>query len=204
MLDVLLSSRPPYRRGPQGARGSLLIHALLLALVVEATRASVDTRPAPVADTTLVFLRRLAPPAVDHPPPPGPQEGASNANPILIADPPPKGFQTIVAPKDIPTTIPAIDLKARPLDPRDYTGRGVEGGVARGVVGGTGKVHPELPVGDVIYTATTEDASFEPAVLVSQPIPKYPPVLRQIGLSGRSCCNSSWTRPERWSLPRSR
>jgi protein TonB len=156
-----------------------------LALVVEATRASVDTRPAPVADTTLVFLRRLAPPAVDHPPPPGPQEGASNANPILIADPPPKGFQAIVAPKDVPTPLPAIDLKARPLDPRDYTGRGVEGGVARGVVGGTGKVHPELPVGDVIYTATTEDASFEPAVLVSQPIPKYPPVLRQIGLSGR-------------------
>lgn len=33
--------------------------------------------------------------------------------------------------------------------------------------------------------AMMEDASFDPAVLISQPIPKYPPVLREIGLSGR-------------------
>jgi len=30
-----------------------------------------------------------------------------------------------------------------------------------------------------------DDASFEPAVLISQPIPKYPPLLREIRLSGR-------------------
>jgi TonB family protein len=52
-------------------------------------------------------------------------------------------------------------------------------------VGGTGKVDPELPAGDVVYAATTEDASFEPAVLISQPTPRYPPVLQQVGLSGR-------------------
>jgi TonB family protein len=186
MLDVLVVSRPPYRRRPQGVVGSILTHVLLLALVVEATRASADIRPAPVADTTLVFLRRLAPPAVRPAEAPRPKEDmAGNANVIVVADPPPKGFQTIVAPKDIPTTIPPIDLKARALDPRDYTGRGVEGGVAHGVVGGTGKVDPESPAEEVIYLATTDDARFEPAVLISQPIPKYPPVLREIGLSGR-------------------
>jgi protein TonB len=167
--------------------GSLLIHALVLVLVVETTRASGDARSAPVADTTLVFLQRLAPPAVrpDNPRPPSLEERASNPNLVLAANPPPKGFQTVVAPTDLPTTIPPIDLKARPLDPRDYSGRGVEGGAARGVVGGTGKVDPDLPAGDVVYTATTEDASFEPAVLISQPTPRYPPVLQQIGLSGR-------------------
>ncbi len=186
MLDVLVVSRPPYRRRPQGVVGSILTHVLLLALVVQATRASVDIRPVPVADTTLVFLRRLAPPAVRPAEAPGPKvDMAGNANVIVVADPPPKGFQTIVAPKDIPTTIPPIDLKAKALDPRDYTGRGVEGGVAHGVVGGTGKVDPESPAGEVIYLATTDDARFEPAVLISQPVPKYPPVLREIGLSGR-------------------
>jgi TonB family protein len=187
MLDVLVSSCPPYRRRPQDVMVSVLTHALFLALVVQATRASVDMRPAPVADTTLMFFRRLAPPAVRPVEAPGPKgHMPGNANVIVVADPPPKGFQTIVAPKDIPTTIPPIDLKARALDPRDYTGRGVEGGVGHGVVGGTGKVDPESPAEeDVVYLATTDDVRFEPAVLISQPIPKYPPVLREIGLSGR-------------------
>jgi periplasmic protein TonB len=167
--------------------GSFLIHALVLALAVETTRASMDAHSARMADTTLVFLQRLAPPAVkpDVPRPPSLEERATNPNLVLAANPPPKGFQTVVAPQDIPTTIPPIDLKARPLDPRDYTGRGVEGGVARGVVGGTGKAGAEPPAGDVVYSATTELPSFEPAVLISQPIPRYPPVLQQIGLSGR-------------------
>jgi protein TonB len=187
MLDVLLSSRPTERRGPLGAVGSLLIHALVLALVVETTRASVDARLAPVADTTLVFLRRLAPPAIrpDNPPPPSAEQNANRPNLVLAENPPPKGFQTVVAPQDLPTTIPPVDLKARPLDPRDFSGRGVEGGVARGIVGGTGKVDPETPAEDVVYTATTQLPSFEPAVLISQPAPKYPPVLQQVGLSGR-------------------
>ncbi len=187
MLDVLVSSHPPYRRRPQGAVGSLLTHALLLALAVEASRAAVDIRSVPVADTTLVFLRRLAPPAVRPAEPPRSSEGdmVGNQNFVVAANPPAKGFQTVLAPKDIPTTIPPIDLKARALDPRDYTGRGVEGGVAYGVVGGTGKVDAEPPARDVVYLATTEDARFEPAVLISQPVPKYPPVFQEIGLSGR-------------------
>jgi protein TonB len=147
----------------------------------------VGARSAPVADTTLVFLQRLVPPAVrpDNAPPPSLEENESHPNLVLADNPPPKGFQTVLAPRDIPTTIPPVDLKTRPLDPRDYTGRGVEGGIARGVVGGTGKVDPESLAEDVVYTATTELPSFEPARLISQPAPRYPPVLQQIGLSGR-------------------
>lgn len=178
MFDVLLVSRPPYRRTPQWALGSLVVHALLLIVVVETTRASLYSPMNPVADTTLVFLRRLAPPVQE---PDEPQERVE-ARPVAVMPAPPKGFQTVVAPKDIPATIPPIDLTAKALDPRDFTGRGVEGGVARGVVGVIGK--PD-PVADEIYTATTAAPGFAPAVLVSQPVPRYPPVLQQIGLSGR-------------------
>ncbi|HEY6947272.1 MAG TPA: hypothetical protein VI297_00540 [Gemmatimonadales bacterium] len=67
---------------------------------------------------------------------------------MLTAEPPPKGFQTVVAPTDIPTTMPPVNLHERPFDPRNYTGRGMEGGVAYGVVGGTGVVDPDaVPVG---------------------------------------------------------
>jgi len=187
MLDVLISSRPRHALKPQGAFGSVLTHTLVLGLAIQATRASVVSRLVPVTDTTVVFLQRLAPPPVrpDDPPraPAARDEVAANA--VVLADPPPKGFQTVVAPATIPTSIPPVDLTAKPFDPRDYTGRGVEGGVASGVVGGTGKADPDLPSGDVIYLASSEAIGFQPAVLISQPIPRYPPALRDIGLSGR-------------------
>jgi len=178
MLDVLLVSRPPYRRAPQWALGSLLVHTLLIGAAVETTRASLHAPRAPGADTTLVFLRRLAPPVTEPEPPPETREVRS----VVPVPAPPKGFQTIVPPKDIPTTIPPVDLTAKALDPRDFTGRGLEGGVARGVVGGIGKVGPSA---DEIYTVATTEPGFAPAVLISEPAPRYPPVLQEIGLSGR-------------------
>ncbi len=189
MLDVLVGSRPRRQLGMSGGMGSLLVHAAILMLVVQVTGQSPVVQRVPISDTTLVFLRRLSPPSVRSATIPGARglrgDGAGGANLIIAANPPPKGFQTVLAPTDIPTGIPAIDLDDRPLDPRDFTGRGVEGGVARGVVGGTGRADPQPPVEDVVYLATTEDAQFEPAVLVSQPAPRYPPVLRELGLSGR-------------------
>ena len=60
----------------------------------------------------------------------------------MSANPPPKGFQTVVAVQDIPTEIPPINLNER-FDPKDFTGTGVQGGVSVGVVGGTGPVTGE-------------------------------------------------------------
>jgi periplasmic protein TonB len=179
MLDVLLVSRPPYRRAPHWALGSLVVHTLLIGAAVEATRASLHAPRAPAADTTLVFLRRLAPPVIKPEPPPDVRE---ETRPVVPVPAPPKGFQTVVPPKDIPTTIPPVDLTAKALDPRDFTGRGVEGGVARGVVGGIAKAEPSA---EEIYTVATTEPGFAPAVLISQPAPRYPPVLQEIGLSGR-------------------
>jgi len=184
MLDVLTSSSPPSRRRPQDVLLSILLHALVLALVIEATRVSAGIRGTPVADTTLVLFRRLAPPAIRPAEAPAAQRSPA-VSVIAVTDPPPKGFQTVVAPSDIPTTIPPVDLRMKPLDPRDYSGRGVEGGVAHGVVGGTRTVDREAPAAEGVYLATTDLPGFEPAVLISQPIPRFPPALREIGLSGR-------------------
>jgi periplasmic protein TonB len=181
MFDVLVVSRPSNWRTPRWAVGSLCIHVLLLGVVVATTRGSLDTLRRPIADTTLVFLQRLQPPVTKPEPPPEDQDRV--VRPTVVPVPaPPKGFQTVVPPKDIPTTIPPVDLTAKALDPRDFTGRGVEGGIARGEVGGTDKVGPAP---EEIYTVTTADPGFAPAALVSQPAPRYPPVLQQIGLSGR-------------------
>ena len=85
---------------------------------------TIKNRP---VDTTMVFLKPPGRPRPrrDQPPP----------DVIVAANPPPKGFQTVVAPTDIPKDIPPIDLNEKPFDPKDFTGKGVEGGIATGIVG---------------------------------------------------------------------
>jgi TonB family protein len=193
MLDVLVASRAHRTLRPRWLSGSLLLHLAVFALAVEASR--VESRPAGpvVADTTLLFLPRLAPAPVRRTepvrPPGSGAGGGGTGTLVLTADPPPRGFRTLVAPGDIPTDLPPVDLDEAPLDPRDFTGRGAEGGVAWGVVGGTGAIdQPRVPpdaVGEAVYAATYDDAQFEPAQLVSQPTPRYPPAMLAIGVSGR-------------------
>ena len=96
---------------------------------------------------------------------------------VVAANPPPKGFQTVVAPTDIPKDIPPIDLNEKPFDPKDFTGKGVEGGIAAGIVGGTGPVDVS---GEVFLEAQLDD----PVQPISIPTPRYPPVLQSAGIAG--------------------
>src|SRR5438046_5978341 len=82
-----------------------------------------------------------------------------------------KGFQTVVAPTDIPTNIPPINLQEH-FDPKDYTGTGVEGGIGTGIVPDAGQVFMESVVEE------------RPEVL-SGPALNYPDLLRQAGVQGR-------------------
>jgi TonB family protein len=192
-LDILVFSRPRHVVRPQWLGESIVFHGTFLLLIIAATRAEVRRPEVVAADTTLLFLPRLPPPPVL---PAGmrdravglPGGGAGGEGQlVLTVNPPPKGFQTVLAPTDVPAGIPAVDPAQRAFDPADFTGRGVEGGVGYGVRGGTGTVDPDVvPIGDtnVVYPATLADVRFEPAVLISQPAPKYPPVLEQAGVSG--------------------
>ena len=163
MLDLLVASHPDKPHSLGQAVLSLGLHGAMIAGAVMATRQIVgQVAPRPV-ETTLMFA--LKPPPPPEPPPEAPK-------PVLVAvNPPPKGFQTV---------IPPVDLNQKMLDPRNFTGKGVEGGIAGGVVGGTGKVDAETPV-NAVYQAGDLD---EPAQVISQPPPRYPSFLEQAGIPG--------------------
>lgn len=181
MFEVLVASGTHPDVKPSSITTSLITHALLVILAVMATKAAMQAPPVDLSETAMLLY-------VPKPPPPEPPEAKPEPRtaPVVIAEPPPKGFQTVAAPTDIPTVIPEIDLSQRPLDPRDFTGRGVEGGVSYGVEGGTGKVDiAGAPGLDAIYEATTKDERFEQATIVSQPAPIYPAALAAVGIEGR-------------------
>lgn len=181
MLDVLIASGAHLELRPRWVTTSVLTHALLVSLAVMATRAVLDAPPvsAPEAAILLFVPKSPSPPAQ-------PEVKRESPPSVVVADPPPKGFQTVAALTDIPQVIPPVDLSQRPLDPRDFTGRGVEGGVAEGVDGGTGRVDTDPPGGELnaIYEATTDDQRFEPAILLSQSAPRYPRALESLGIEG--------------------
>lgn len=88
----------------------------------------------------------------------------------------------------MPTEIPPIVPGERDLDPRDFTGRGVEGGTGWGVVGGTGpadQMEIDSELRDVLYEAGMADQRFTPAELVVRPVFEHPRLLLEAGISGR-------------------
>jgi protein TonB len=72
----------------------------------------------------------------DDPPPPK-EEPKPPPPDVVVKAPPPKGFQVLTAPIKIPDVLPDIDLSKKVTNEEDFTGKGVAGGIAKGVVGGT-------------------------------------------------------------------
>lgn len=170
MFENLIESQGKGQRKLGQSVLSLLLHGLLIFGAVKATQGVAETIKNKPVDTTMVFLK---PP----PPPPPPPPDMPKPEVVVAANPPPKGFQTVVAPTDIPKEIPPIDLQEKPFDPKDFTGKGVEGGVAKGIVGGTGPVQVK---GEVFLEAQLDD----PVQPISIPTPRYPPVLQSAGIAG--------------------
>jgi protein TonB len=167
VFENLIESKPKASRTLGQSVLSVIVHVGLIFGAVKATQGvaeSIANRP---IDTTMVFLK--------PPPPPPPPPDQPPPDVIVSQNPPPKGFQTVVAPTDIPKDIPPIDLNEKPFDPKDFTGKGVEGGIAAGIVGGTGPV-----TGEVFLEAQLDD----PVQPISIPTPRYPPVLQSAGIAG--------------------
>ena len=167
MFENLIESKQKGTRTIGQTILSVLVHGGLIFGAVKATQGVAETIKNRPVDTTMVFLK--------PPPPPPPPPDQPPPDVIVSANPPPKGFQTVVAPTDIPKDIPPIDLNEKPFDPKDFTGKGVEGGIATGVVGGTGPV-----TGEVFLEAQLDD----PVQPISIPTPRYPPVLQSAGIAG--------------------
>src|SRR5688572_22059771 len=109
MFENLVESQVKRQRSWGQSVLSVVVHAAVIFGAVKATQGVAETiRERPI-DTTMVFLK---PPEPAPPPPEPPQEV------IITVNPPPKGFQTVIAPTDIPKEIPPIDLNERPFDPK--------------------------------------------------------------------------------------
>lgn len=173
MFDNLVVSNPKDKGFAQSVSGTLMstiVHGVLIWGAVNATLSSGEQEEV-ISDTTLmVFVTEE-----ELEPEPEPEEEPPPIQQVLNLEPPPKGFQTLDAPIDIPTEIPPVDFSER-FDPRDFSGIGVEGGVYSGVVGGTGPVD---------FTQTfLETAVDERPERLSGPYPRYPEMLRQAGIEG--------------------
>ena len=171
MFENLIESKPKREQSTGQLVVSVVMHVLLIFGAVKATQGAAETVKKLLADSTSVFIK---PP--DPPPPPPPDQPPPDV--VISQNPPPQGFQTIMPPKEIPTEIPPVDLNQK-FNAKDFSGKGVEGGIAKGVVGGTG------PVDIVSGESFTVDQVDDPVQPLDGPIPIYPPVLKAAGVEGR-------------------
>lgn len=170
MFDTLIESKHKRQKSFGQTLFSLTVHGLLIFGLIKVTANAAGRVEKINADTNFVFLE---PPKETPPPPEQPPPDA-----IVSANPPPKGFQTVVALTEIPKEIPPVNLNEKPIDPKDFTGKGVEGGIAAGIVGGTGPV--EI-TGETFLEAQVD----EPPTRLSGPEPRYPPAMKAAGIPGR-------------------
>lgn len=166
MFDNLIESKKKRQQSPAQAAASVIFHMVLIVGAVKVTAGAAESVIKRNSDTTMTFIE---PP---KPPPPPPNQPPPDQ--VVAANPPPQGFQTVVPPEAIPTTIPPVNLNQH-FDARDFTGKGVEGGIAAGVVGGTGPV-----TGQTYLEAQLDD----PPVMVVQGALRYPPALQSAGITG--------------------
>lgn len=173
MFENLIESKPVKQRSIGQAILSMVVHVVLVLVAIKATQGAAEAVQK-LNERPIEFVVNAPPP----PPPPPPQELPPDA--VVSANPPPQGFQTIVPPKDLPTEIPPVDLNQK-FDARDFSGRGVAGGVASGIVGGTGPVITDAVVAGETYTSDEVD---EQVQRIGGPDPRYPEVMRSIGIEG--------------------
>ena len=171
MFNKLIESKPQKQKMAGGTMFSLVFHgALIAAAVIVTARAGIADDKTKAEKIQFVEMKKEPPKPKPKEPPPPPKE-------VVMKAPPPKGFQVLRAPVDIPIKIPDIDLTKKVTDEADFSGKGVKGGVAKGVEGGTAPVDPnqtyyefqvEKPVAQVPGTGA----------------PRYPDALRSSGVEG--------------------
>jgi protein TonB len=145
---------------------SIAIHATLISGALYATLHAGEVKRAMVRafDVTQVAQQK------NEPPPPPKNEIASLA-------PPPKGFQTLAIPTNIPVDIPPPSQNTS-FNAADFSGVGVEGGIAKGIAGATG---PVIRTDQPYLESVVEE---RPERISSPPV-RYPEILRQAGIDGR-------------------
>jgi len=194
----LLESKHEHKmRSPGGTIFSIVLHLTILFLAVFATaRAGVRKAEKP-RDSKVSFVavkKEEPPPPKKEPPPPKeapkPKAPAPKVNlprlPKEVAPAPPKGFKVVVPPVNIPTKLPTIDLSKAVTNENDFSGKGVAGGSANGVKGGTGKDGDLGKLGGVADHGPYMEFQVEKVVeKIGGEAPEYPTMLRESGVEGQ-------------------
>ena len=171
MFDNLIESRRKrdLRSVLRNSTASVVIHAVLITLAVYATLHAGEAVHERVQARTVVIQEQKKQEEKKEEPPP---------ERVATVNPPPKGFQTLSIPTNIPVDIPPPQQNQH-FDAADFSGVGVEGGVASGVVGGTGPVVTDQPYMEAVVEERPENI---PGTCIN---PSYPEILRQAGIEGR-------------------
>ena len=172
MFNNLLESKAKKQRSLGGSIVSVILHTGIIAAAVYATaHAAVEAEKPKEEKVEFVEMKKdEPPPPKNEPPPPPPPD-------VAVAPPPPKGFQVLSAPVEIPDIIPQVDLSKKVTDEADFSGKGVAGGVAKGVAGGTGPVVSDQP-----YFEFQVEKPVVPAPGNSGP--RYPEMLKSANVEG--------------------
>ena len=171
MFNNLIESQAKKQKRLGGSVTSIIIHtAVVVALVIVTKNSGIINEKTKEEKVDFVEVK-------DEPKPPEPEKAPPPPD-AVVAPPPPKGFQVLTAPIEIPNVIPDIDLSKKVTDEADFSGKGVAGGIAKGVEGGKGPV----PQGDQPYF----DFQVEKPVVMAPgaPGPQYPDMLRTAGIEG--------------------
>jgi protein TonB len=171
MFDNLIESKASKQKRAGGTMISFIVHAVLITAAVLGTLHASQAMEKPKAEKVeFVTVKK------DEPPPP--KEQPKPPPDVVMKAPPPKGFQVLTAPIKIPDVIPQIDLSKKVTDENDFSGKGVAGGTAKGIVGGT-----PTPVNDnqtyfefQVEKQVTPDPRNAP--------PRYPDMLRSANVEG--------------------
>ena len=168
MFTTLIESRPGQEFHAGETVVSTLLHIGLVAAAIAIT-ANVGQRVKEVQAENIIFSQPAPEPPPTHEAPPPPRDA-------VLAPPPPKGFQVLVAPVNIPDQIPEVDLSKAVTNEADFSGRGVQGGIAKGVEGGTPVIRDEP-----YFEFQVEKPA---AARDGNPAPRYPALLESSRVTG--------------------
>ncbi len=193
----LLESKKSDKKGRSagGTIFSIILHSLIIFLAIFATaRAGVRKAEKPKeTKVNFVEMKKEEPPPpkkeVPKPEPPKVKKAPTQPKvvnlPKVAAPAPPQGFKIVAPLVNIPTKLPTIDLSKALTNENDFSGKGVAGGSANGVKGGTGK---EGDTGKEAGGHSGPYFEFQVEKVVAKiggEAPEYPASLKESGVEGQ-------------------
>jgi protein TonB len=171
MFDQLIESKASKQKRTGGTLVSFIFHTLVITGAVIGTLHAKEELDKPKQEKVeFVQVKKDEPPPKEEPKPPPPD--------VVMKAPPPKGFQVLTAPIKIPDVLPDIDLSKKVTNEEDFSGKGVAGGIAKGVVGGT----PQPVNAEQTYFEFQVEKQVQ--AMPGNTAPRYPDMLRSANVEG--------------------